>query len=350
VNKVKLSELDQITQLADLDILEISVYENFEYRSKLISIENFRLTFGIPSHTIQSHTDTDATGSQLDTLIDGGSINLHSHDNSHNVQSHTDTDATGAQLNTLTNGSNADSLHSHDNSHNVQSHTDTDATGAQLNTLTNGSNSDLLHSHDLSHTIASHKNTILLGSQLNTLTDGSNADLLHTHEVGTGIIGWELLIIPTGSINEFVSDFQIPNGWLLCDGSYLSKFTYAALYEKLKDGGSSCIYGETLDDFKLPDLRGLVPRGMSHGSFRDPDAASRTDRGDGTTGDAVGTLQGHSMKSHQHEWKYDTTVDPKIDSSSTVWNHDNRYYINMGYKGGNETRGININVQYCIKY
>lgn len=52
--------------------------------------------------------------------------------------------------------------------------------------------------------------------------------------------------------------------------------------------------------FKLPDDRGLFERWWDHGAGVDPDAATRTDRGDGTTGDNVGTYQADQYKSHTH--------------------------------------------------
>jgi len=182
----KISEFDNSNLLSDIDLIEIAKFEDtiYRYQSKSITVQNFRDSLGANNHNIQYHSDTDATGLQLNTLTDGSNADLlHSHDTDHNIQSHSDTDATGVQLNTLTDGSNADLLHSHDTDHNIQSHSDTDATGSELDTLTDGSNADLLHSHDLSHSIQSHTDTNATGLQLNTLTDGSNADLLHSHDL-----------------------------------------------------------------------------------------------------------------------------------------------------------------------
>ena len=178
------------------------------------------------SHTVVSHSDTTATGAELNTLVGGGATALHSHAvahaattgqttddhhaQSHTVASHSDTTATGAELNTLV-GGGATALHSHAvahaattgqttddhhaQSHTVASHSDTTATGAELNTLTDGSNADALHEHAhaattgqttddhhaQSHTVASHSDTTGTGAQLNTLVGGGNADALHTH-------------------------------------------------------------------------------------------------------------------------------------------------------------------------
>lgn len=56
------------------------------------------------------------------------------------------------------------------------------------------------------------------------------------------------------------------------------------------------------DTFLLPDDRGRFIRAWDNGAGVDPDAASRTDRGDGTTGDNVGTLQDHALETHTGEF------------------------------------------------
>lgn len=61
------------------------------------------------------------------------------------------------------------------------------------------------------------------------------------------------------------------------------------------------IYGAVdISHFNLPDDRGLFIRIWDHGAGVDPDAASRTDRGDGVTGDEVGTLENDAMQGHRH--------------------------------------------------
>ncbi len=107
------------------------------------------------THVVSFHSDTDATGPELNTLTGGSLTTLHDHTVSptshahitadHTVESHTDTTGTGTELDTLTDGS-LTGLHRH--SHNIDDSVhDTDATGAELDTLTGGFNADLLHSH-----------------------------------------------------------------------------------------------------------------------------------------------------------------------------------------------------------
>jgi|GEM_PF-2600241 len=58
--------------------------------------------------------------------------------------------------------------------------------------------------------------------------------------------------------------------------------------------------GDGTTTFAVPDLRGYFLRGHDDGAGNDPDAVSRTDRGDGTTGDEVGTKQTSDVLSHEH--------------------------------------------------
>ena len=85
----------------------------------------------------------------------------------HTVASHSDTTATGAELNTLTDGSNADALHTHTGG------------GAISHASTTGQTADDHHTE--LHSIASHNDTTATGTELNTLTDGSSANGLHNH-------------------------------------------------------------------------------------------------------------------------------------------------------------------------
>ncbi len=158
------------------------------------------------SHTIVSHSDTTATGPELETLTDGSnadSLHVHAVLPAHTIASHSDTSGTGPELDTLTDGSNADALHAHAHSgltgitaddhhaesHTVASHSDTSGTGAELDTLTDGSNADALHAHvSPAHTIASHSDTAATGAELDTLTDGSTTNLhAHSHANITGV-------------------------------------------------------------------------------------------------------------------------------------------------------------------
>lgn len=98
-------------------------------------------------------------------------------------------------------------------------------------------------------------------------------------------------ILPTGEATP-------PAGWLLCDGSAVSRSVYANLFQAL---GTSWGAGDGSTTFHLPDLRGRFLRGRDGGVGRDPDRTTRTaSNPGGNTGDAVGTVQGHGYKTHNH--------------------------------------------------
>jgi len=348
---IKISEFPETISLNDVDLIEISKDSSGSYGTYNIKLSDLRNTLGTAGHTIQSHTDTDATGVQLNTLTDGSNADLlHSHNTAHDIQSHSDTDATGAELDTLTDGSNADSLHSHDTDHNIQSHSDTDATGAELDTLTDGSNADSLHSHDTEHEIDEHHiDSVVPESNLELLTDGSDANSMHIHSLAS--INYTASIQPGTIIGIPYS--IIPPGWLECDGSSLDKVIYINLYNGLKNSGSKCIYGEDVSNFFIPDYRGRFLRCIANGSVNDPDRDSRSDRGDGTTGDAVGTYQLDQFKSHYHEYSLTIAWKDEAEGGEVVpffdFSDPRDFYYDTTAYGGNETRPTNIALKYIIK-
>ena len=158
-----------------------------------------------------------------------------------------------------------------------------------------------------------------------------------------------------------------PAGYLECDGAALSRTTYAALYAVLGTTYGKGAGTAASTTFRLPDLRGEFIRGWDHGRGVDPDRAARTNRGDGTTGDNVGTKQTQATKSHRHlagigaNWgsRYH---DYATQAGSLGTGRAGTQRISVGYtggsggsavtsaSGGNETRPRNIALMYAIKY
>ena len=137
-----------------------------------------------------------------------------------------------------------------------------------------------------------------------------------------------------------------PAGYFEEDGTSLAIASYPTLY-----GVLGTAYGSSVGYFKLPDARGLFPRVWAHGSTRDPDRATRTDRGDGTTGDHVGTLQSYQVQSHQHTIStYEGVV--SFASNGRIWRvtGGTPYTPSTNTYGGNETRPINSYRMMIIKY
>ena len=126
-----------------------------------------------PSTHAHAHADT--TGQTTDDH----------HSESHTVVSHSDTTATGAELETLTDGSDGDSLHTHASKLSVADIDDTPVNGETAQPISSNwafdHDADGDAHHNESHTVASHSDTTATGAQLNTLVGGSDASSLHYH-------------------------------------------------------------------------------------------------------------------------------------------------------------------------
>lgn len=163
-------------------------------------------------------------------------------------------------------------------------------------------------------------------------------------------------ITPAGSVIMYAGT-SAPTGWLLCDGSPVSRTTYSTLYSvvgnSFGDGsqnadGSSSGNG-TNSHFNLPDMRGRFVRGFDGTANRDPDAASRTAMlSGGNTGDAVGSVQEDQLESHSHSTDaiyLSNTGGPPLAGGAAYAG----FTATVNATGGNETRPKNITVNYLIK-
>lgn len=128
-------------------------------------------------------------------------------------------------------------------------------------------------------------------------------------------------------------------GWLLCDGASYATATYPDLFAAI-----GYAYGGSGANFNVPDYRGEFLRGTDSAAGRDPDAASRTDRGDGTTGDNVGTKQGDEFKSHNHLQGGSFAAG----AGGQGVNDFSGNTVATTLSGGNETRPRNVGVNYYI--
>ena len=155
--------------------------------------------------------------------------------------------------------------------------------------------------------------------------------------------------IPSGSVVALASE-TAPTGYLECDGTAVSRSTYAQLFSTI---GTRFGAGDASSTFNLPDLRGRFVRGWDHGAGNDPDASSRTNSGDANTGDKVGTKQDSQNKSHTHAY-----TSPLVGSIQGLVSDTNGTAVEWptnaggtsGAHGGTEARPININLMYVIKY
>ena len=135
-----------------------------------------------------------------------------------------------------------------------------------------------------------------------------------------------------------------PTSYLECNGASLDKTTYADLFAEI-----AYTYGGSGANFNIPDYRGEFLRGWDHGIARDPDRATRTDRGDSATGDSVGTKQGSIFGSHAHgDVPFKTTY--AWDNVGLSTNYQLNADGSTASEGGAETRPRNVNIMWCIRY
>jgi microcystin-dependent protein len=108
----------------------------------------------------------------------------------------------------------------------------------------------------------------------------------------------------TGTVVEYganIGSGSPPSGWLRCNGQLVSTSTYSALFAII---GYSC--GGSGATFRVPDLRGVVPRGFDNARGLDNDKTTRSNRyTGGNTGNNLGTYQDMDFPSHTHQTNND---------------------------------------------
>jgi microcystin-dependent protein len=156
---------------------------------------------------------------------------------------------------------------------------------------------------------------------------------------------------PPGNINASAST-NVPAGWLLCDGSAVSRTTYARLFAAI---GTTWGSGDGATTFNLPDLRGMFLRGTgTHGT-------QAKAAGGNFAGGNVGDFGADKMQGHWHA----TRTAPVLNGSGVLFNPvyssgaanssgEVQNPLSDGSNGtprtGNETKPASYSVNYIIKY
>lgn len=144
-------------------------------------------------------------------------------------------------------------------------------------------------------------------------------------------------VTPTGSIQPYGGGV-VPDGWMACDGSPISRSTYSNLFLAI---GTSWGVGDGSTTFNLPDLRGQFLRGLDTTGTVDPDGLTRT----------VGSSQSDEFKEHSH-----TLSELNKGGGETTATSANITTLSQAdavtgtdLEGGAETRPKNMAVNYMIK-
>lgn len=126
-----------------------------------------------------------------------------------------------------------------------------------------------------------------LGSRkvLNSGTATNPNDLVSLSQMQAAIAAAiaPLSAVPPGVLAAYISAAPVPAGWLLADGSAVSRTTYAALWVAMGSPNT----GNGTTTFTLPDLRGEFLRFWDNGRGVDP-------------GRVFGSFQAGGIQSHSH--------------------------------------------------
>jgi microcystin-dependent protein len=143
-----------------------------------------------------------------------------------------------------------------------------------------------------------------------------------------------------------------PAGYLLCDGSAISRTIYDRLFTAI---GTSYGVGDSSTTFNLPDLRGAVPRGTGTSSGYTQNVTV-----------TLGTKQNDMMQGHRHNRRIDGQNEWSINTSSvgsyTVYSGGyllsnettSGQPVSDGTNGSprteNENRMKNVGINFFIKF
>lgn len=136
--------------------------------------------------------------------------------------------------------------------------------------------------------------------------------------------------VPSGSVFYFAAS-SAPTGYLICNGSAISRTTYAALFAVI---GTTFGAGDGSTTFALPDLRGEFIRGWDNSRGVD-------------SGRTFGSAQADDLKSHSHTVPYGP-AEGDVTASTTNGNGTSST-LSTSSTGGTETRPRNIALLPCIK-
>jgi len=148
-----------------------------------------------------------------------------------------------------------------------------------------------------------------------------------------------------GSIITWCADIA-PNGYLECNGSAISRTTYAALFSII---GTTFGIGDGSTTFNIPDLRGYFVRGWSNGSSVDSGrsfASTQTDALQNITG-IIGGLT-NSIAAASGAFAYGSTYGGNGQQAQANVRLD--FDASRVARTSTETRPTNLALMYCIKY
>lgn len=161
-------------------------------------------------------------------------------------------------------------------------------------------------------------------------TSPTNGQIVGDYQYDSTYNAWRSIAqygsLPCGAVIPWPSA-TIPGGWLLCDGSAVSRTTYSSLYAALGGLNSPWGQGDGSTTFNVPDMRGKTLVGKNSGTFSTLAA---------TGGAESFTLSASNLPQHMHGYS---------GSTNTTGDHYHAPPITVTYNGnaGNDRRIFTTN-------
>lgn len=149
---------------------------------------------------------------------------------------------------------------------------------------------------------------------LNELSAALNDDPNFSTTVSTALAA----LVPSGTVSQ-TARATAPTGYLLCDGSAISRTTYSSLFDAI---GTAYGAGDNSTTFNIPNLKGRVPVGFDS-------SQSEFDTLGETSGAKTVSLAANNIPSHNHTGTTNAETQEHTHSGST------------GGISANHTHGLN---------
>ena len=104
-------------------------------------------------------------------------------------------------------------------------------------------------------------------------------------------------MVPSGVVSSFAGS-SAPTGWLMCDGSTVSRTTYSDLFSVI---GTTYGSGDGSTTFALPDLRGRFVAGVDNMGGTDAGRINWSNTLGTSGGSQTHTLSSTNLPPHNHE-------------------------------------------------
>jgi len=172
-------------------------------------------------------------------------------------------------------------------------------------------------------------------------TDGSSGFYYYTGSSWINLTSGGTGGVPSGTIMAFAGT-TAPSGWLLCDGSAVSRTTYSNLFTTISTSFGA---GNGSTTFNIPDLRGRTIFGLDNMGGTTANRLTTTgginsnNTIGATGGNQTTTLSTSNLPSHNHTF---------TGSSVTTTNNTHSHNYNDAYFAENFSGGVGGNSRYGI--